>query len=988
MRFIALLRGLLLACLILGVVRICRAADGGPKYREVQRVSVDWRTRSITFLSAGYTAEEEDQFQSDVNKCVDALYGRVRGVVSEPWSRYASSLNIYAVFQPSVGSDNTVGKNETLRNEQLDLECSISHSYPFFIDCNLSAVFALSTYAPTQDLIVVLVNDPKSVVGEGGKSLAIFTNAPLFMPFFAIRELTKAIASVSSEYVLGVEEEHDVYVPNCAPSIEAARARWDYWIDQGLADKTPSQGCFFSNYYRPSGSDCMMRNSSIEGLCAVCKEQVNLALLSADPNFSRPITRCTRTAQKVQLDKSKDIQLNIGEITGMTNMNVSWMLGDGTIFGAAHSSQLVVPKELWKNWSLPTELCAVISDNSPYIRPVGGTKLFRRILSYELFSDKSAPFEMKMCGMSDSCTPCEGSNCDDSNSSNLRDVEWKPKGAAKARTKNYVISIVVCSSVALLVLLIVTVLYLWCYLKRPHELFSTLFMDLLIRKFIFIFSFIIVGLSIFSLASVLLFLEVDIMLSKQLLISYVVITVWAYLIALLNIALVIFRLYAAVIVCSALLLVNGLVHTILGALWVIVAMFEGDFLIGYLASRWMKTAIKNPSEIERIQSRLQCSGFFVSCLEVTSSSCPKESKSNMYPKPCEKFFMRDLYAAHGPITVPVFVTGVLLVLAGLLDVVFLIRSFYLSKIGIQRRKYHSDPKAAVLPLTFAEARKLRRMFYRVSGKTNRTLAGRGVTRFLEKVFRTKLKPEEKKKIEDAGPVTFDKLMSLFFPHFITSRMDPRQLTPEETQEVQGVFELQNCQYQKFCRFATASGALSPETLFKLFLFYTSDHFTVDESEFISLIKAEAETNCPDASMCRGLTAFELEGLRHVWTALNPRILGDLNDEQIALFYQWTHSEPLSGDSHFQEWKNSLDVRQRGSIGWGEFCYPFAQRALLWKARRFLSNMEKEVPPEMITKNLVEQRFGCEVANAIFLPYEDEIPIERVLEYVLLSSKSK
>ncbi|PWV00391.1 putative IgA Peptidase M64 [Trypanosoma cruzi] len=147
-------------------------------------------------------------------------------------------------------------------------------------------------------------------------------------------------------------------------------------------------------------------------------------------------------------------------------------------------------------------------------------------------------------------------------------------------------------------------------------------------------------------------------------------------------------------------------------------------------------------------------------------------------------------------------------------------------------------------------------------------------------------------------------MSLFFPHFITSRMDPRQLTPEETQEVQGVFELQNCQYQKFCRFATASGALSPETLFKLFLFYTSDHFTVDESEFISLIKAEAETNCPDASMCRGLTAFELEGLRHVWTALNPRILGDLNDEQIALFYQWTHSEPLSGDSHFQEWKNS------------------------------------------------------------------------------------
>ncbi|EKF33556.1 hypothetical protein MOQ_002576 [Trypanosoma cruzi marinkellei] len=988
MRFIAFLWGLLLACLILGVVRTCRAADNEPKYREVQRVSVDWRTRSITFLSAGYTADQENQFQSDVNKCVDALYGRVRGVASEPWNRYASLLNIYAVFQPSVDANTTVGKKEALKNDQIDLECSISHSYPLFISCNLSAVFALSTYAPTKDLIVVLVNDPSNVVGEGGKSLAVFTNAPLFMPFLAVRELSKAIASLSSEYAMGVEEKYDVYVPNCAPSIEAARARWDYWIDQGLVDKTPSRGCFFTNYYRPSESDCMMRKSSKEGLCAVCKEQVNIALLSADPNFSRPTTRCTRTAQKVQLDKSKDIQLNIGEITGMTNMSVSWMLGNGTIFHAAHSSQLVVPKELWNNWSLPTELCAVITDNSPYIRPVKGTKLFRRILSYELFLDKSAPFEMKMCGMSDSCTPCEGSGCDDSHIFFSQDFEGKKQGAAKAKTTNYVISVAVCTSFALLVLLIVTVLYLCCYLKRPHELFSTLFMDLLIRKFIFIISFNLVGLSIFSLASVLLFLDVHAMLSKHLLIPYLGITVWAYSTALLNIASVIFRWYAFVIACSAFFLVNGLLHTIIGALWVIVTVFEGDCLLGYVSSRWLKTAITRPSEIELIQSVLQCSGFFVSCLEVTSSSCPKESVSNMYAKPCEKVFMRDLYASHGPITASVFITGLLLVASGLLNVVFLIRSFYLSKIGIQRRKYHSDPEAAVLPLTFEEARKLRRMFYRVSDKTNRTLAGRAVTQFLEKVFRTKLEPGEKRKIENEGPVTFDKLMSLFFPHFITSRMDPRQLTPEETQEVRGVFELQTCQYQKFCRFATASGALSPETLFKLFCLYTSDHFTVDESEFISLIKAEAETNCPDASMCRGLTVFELEGLRHVWAALNPKILGDLNDEQIALFYQWTHDEPLYGDSHFQEWKESLDVRQRGSIGWGEFCYPFAQRALLWKARRFLSDMEKEVPPEMIKKNLVEQRFGCEVVNAVFLPYEDEVPIERVLEYVLFSSKSK
>ncbi|RNF11177.1 hypothetical protein TraAM80_01108 [Trypanosoma rangeli] len=987
MRFFVLLWGLLLVYLSLDVGRICRAADEAPMYRVEQQVSSDWVTRSITFLSSGYAVEEEVLFQSDVNLCVRALHGRIRGVTAEPWDRYASLLNIYAVFQPSVESG--AASKEDLKGGRNNLGCSITLTYPPVVSCDLNAVFRLAAYAPVQDLVVVLVNQPKAAVGVGGKSIAIFTNDPLFMPFFVIRELSKAVTSLGSEYAFGVEDKHVVQVPNCAPSIEAARAAWGHWIDQGLADETPLKGCFFNNYYRPTRQDCIMRNSSVGGLCAVCKEQVNLALLSADLGDSTAHTRCIRDTPNLIFNRFQDLQIHIGEIGGMTDMKVDWMLADGSIVGTANDSQLVIALDSLRGLPLPTEICAVITDNSPYIRPKWRAKLLRRIASFRLVSDTSStPVNVRRCGMSEVCKSCQGPHCDETVLSHPNVMKWAVEEDVKVRRNSYVILVAVYSGVAIVLLLIVLVLYLRCYLRRPHEIFFNPCMDRVNRGVLLIISVIITCMSTFTLVSIPLLDENHFIFLRKLFIPFFVMTTVTYLFSLLNFVAVIFRLYIFTVICGAVLLLIGLFHAALGALLGLAAGFVEDFLVGYAASGWMETAHSNPSQISRVQSHLKCSGFFVSCLEVASSICPVGSESNLHAEPCATALLKALYNMHTALTVSIFITGALVIVCGLLDFVFVLRSLHLSRMGRRRRMYRNDPHAAVLPLVFAEARRAHRMFCRSFNGHGRTLEAQRVTGFLERVFGTKLKPEEKGMLEAEGPFTFNGLMSFFFPHFITSRMDPRQLTPEEAHMAQGVFELQCLQFQKLWKFATASAAMSPGKLCGLFRLYTRDNFVVEPQELLALIKKAADTNSIEAALYRGLTTFELEGLRNAWAVLKPNIIGDLNDEQIALFYQWTHRDVLRGDNHLKEWKQSLDVRRRGRIGWGEFCYPFAKRALLWKAREFLSNMGKEVPPELLKKEFVQWRFGNTVVNATFLPYEDEIPIERVLEYVLSHAKGK
>ncbi|KEG13235.1 hypothetical protein DQ04_01131040 [Trypanosoma grayi] len=994
MRFLMLL-WLLVGLLFTSDTNICSGTDAALNYDVVQRASRDGTTRSITFLSSGYSSEEASRFDSDVRTCVAALHNKVKSVSSDPWGRYAALLNMYSVFRPSnhSGASRPHGTNHLCKNMkdcgpsfvENNLGCAFGTPDPSVISCNLSAVFALAAAAPVRDLVVVLVNEPTEVSSAGGRSLAIFTNKPSFMPLFLVRELSKAVASLVSEYSRGVEEKGDVRVPNCVATVEQARLEWGHWMDQGLVDTTPKLGCFFNNYYRPTDFGCMMRDSSVSSMCAVCKEQVTLALFTKGAGLSLAATRCPWEEHTVHVNISKGVELTVGEIGAQAGVVVKWVDESGTAIAASEGSAgtLLVPGSTLSTWKFPTTVSAMIEDVSPYVARSKRQESFRRTTTFQLIVQGGDLCKNMECASFSACTSCSGPSCAVNVTPHEENIEWVTYQEEGQRSGNNVIAGSVCGGVTFVVLTLILVLYYYCYFNRPHEVLTTLFMDDLLCAVLQMVSIVVLAFSIYILVLTVEYAETHVLLWRQLFIPCVIVGAIIFIAAPVNLVAVLFRYYALAVGCAVLLITLGLGFMGIGVFlaWTYMRR-DTDGLIAYVAYRWMISVRDSPDVVDKTQHSLKCSGFYVSCLEANASYCPNNRKSNMYVNPCEDPFMDDVANASVPICVSTLMAGILLISSAVLNIVFAIRFSHLSRIRRRRHAYRNDPAAPILPFTFAEAKEARRIFHVIADKTDNALVGKRASRFLRKMFREKLDPEYQTLVETHVPMTYDELMSLHFPFFVTLRMDPRQLTPDEAYKAQGVLDLQRLQYQKLEEFAEASGALSPEALYRLFYGFASGRFIADQNEFLTVVRQEAAENCPDAPLCDGLTVFELEGLRSVWVALNPKVVGDLSDEQIDILYQWTHGEPLRNVGHFNEWKKSLDVRQRGGIGWGEFCYPFAKRAHLLQSRDYLSHLNKDVPPEMLSRAFVVQQFGNDLEAAVFLPYENEIPIERVLAHLM------
>ncbi|ORC93638.1 uncharacterized protein TM35_000015150 [Trypanosoma theileri] len=987
----------LILLLFVVITPSCDALNVIPRrYKVVQRAARDGTTRSITFLSSGYSAKSVDVFNNNVKSCVDALYGKDPTVSAAPWNRYVSLLNIYSVFQASEENDviDSLGTHQecndpTKCNKNIaenNLGCTFGIPDPSVISCNLSAVFTLATVAPVSDLIVVLVNKPNNISSTSGNSLAVFTNEPSFLPFFAIRELSKAIANLSSEYNHGINEASHVSIPNCVPSLNEAHQEWGYWMTRGEISETPTQGCFFNNYYRPTENGCIMRNSTLKGMCPICKEQVNLSLLKDKKGISLSAGRCPKEDSLVHVDVSQDLQLTVGDIGVQDDVIVIWRDENGTIinnnFGKNNAS-LLVPQSSLITWTFPRKIIVSIEDNSPYVRPEKRTELFKRKTTFYLVSLLPNTCNITKCGLFSTCTSCSGSNCSLDIPPKRQEIHWDTNYFNRPSTISYRIVASVISTTAVFLVALVFLFYYFCYYKRPHEVISPQFMDYLLCGGIFIISFILLGLSTYILVVITLFFEAYVVVWRRWIIPSTLTGALIYVMAIANLGFMLFRCFKPIKLFSIIMFCIGIVLIAVGLFlgWTHLHRNE-DNLISYVASSWLEAVKETSSVVHRVQSQLKCSGFFVSCLEVRSSYCPKDSESNMYVNSCKTPFMNLIASTYVQLSAISLATGILLIGMAAINIIFFLRFSLLVISARERRSHRTEPNALTLPFTFQEVSEARRLFNAITTKTNRTLEGTRAVEFLQRVFAADLKDAEIARVESSGPLSFEALMALHFPYVDPTRIDPRQLTPDEIFEERGVVGKQQRQYSKLQAFASASGTLAPATLFQIYQKHVKENFITDQEKFLTILREEAIKNCPDAPLCNGLGALELEGLRNVWVQLNPAILGDLSNEQIDVFYQWTHGEPLRDAAHFREWKRSLDVRNRGAIGWGEFCYPFAKRARLRKAREYLSSLGKEIPPEMVSRSLVEKNYGSTAVESVFMIYENEVPIERLVEYFL------
>ena len=227
----------------------------------------------MVFLGDGYTESELDVFAQDVDRITAHMLS------IEPYGSYREVFNIWRIDRASAESG--VSHFEGSSNVERDTAYGCFYGcggISRLICCDDSAVLsAVQDEVPGADGVLVLVNDP-TYGGSGGFEYATSYTADPTGSEVAVHELGHSLVGLWDEYSYGQAWSGGPQAPNCTKDPDDPH--WVEWLDQVDA-YTP---CSYTNYARPTQSDCMM-NTLQDDYCPVCREQAVLAMYGALPSL-------------------------------------------------------------------------------------------------------------------------------------------------------------------------------------------------------------------------------------------------------------------------------------------------------------------------------------------------------------------------------------------------------------------------------------------------------------------------------------------------------------------------------------------------------------------------------------------------------------------------------------------------------------------------------------------------------------------------------
>lgn len=547
----------------------------------------------------------------------------------------------------------------------------------------------------------------------------------------------------------------------------------------------------------------------------------------------------------------------------------------------------------------------------------------------------------------------------------------------------FYVPFVVSGACSLIFLLCITIFYLLHVSRAPREVLSITFLDRVLVIFLssiivvlWIFAILITSQSNFKNGSDRI--SVLLPVATSLLWLSAVTTVFCAL----NFLACLMRWYLCCAACAVGEVLIGIASVIFGGYAMLASLGgESKEFQNLFYSYWVDGAQKQDEWVCPFQETHECSGYTISCFQINSTACVNGCVGNEAMIPCGMAFTSSFSSQFDLLYSLTLTMSCLLIVSASLNVIYYLRFRQISRSGNFHRTFRLDAQRTVLPITFIEARIARKSFNYAARGNNGKMSAEDALKFLDVAFCCPILDEEVKLISRKTEWTFDELMLTYFPFVQTSLTDPRMLAPEEAEAATCMLQLEKKQFKRLKEFEEASGCLSPETLQTLFQDHFGKVFMPENDTILSVIR-EAAKECSDQDVCRGLSPSELEGLRVLWVALHPAVSGSLDLHELGLWYSISHHpHQLETLEALEKWKSDVDVSGRGVIGWREFCYPYARRALLRKARRTLKIANCSLPPEMISKDTVLQRWGKTYTN-IFLPYEKEIPLERLAVVML------
>jgi hypothetical protein len=245
----------------------------------------------IAVIAEGYTAKQRAKFFRDAQRLVDHLF------THEPFTKYKSRINVYAIAAISVDTGVSAPQNSNWRNSALG-----SHYYTFYSDRYLTTpnVFKVRDYAALvpYDAIYILANT-KTYGGGGIYNFYTLASADSkrAQTEVTVHEFGHSFAGLADEYFYdhdALTSMYDTMKEPWEPNITTLvnfDAKWKKDLPQDTAIPTPltdenktkigvfeGGGYLSKGMYRPF-FDCRMRTNTAKGFCPVCLKAVEQRIL-------------------------------------------------------------------------------------------------------------------------------------------------------------------------------------------------------------------------------------------------------------------------------------------------------------------------------------------------------------------------------------------------------------------------------------------------------------------------------------------------------------------------------------------------------------------------------------------------------------------------------------------------------------------------------------------------------------------------------------
>ncbi|MDP4238546.1 MAG: M64 family metallopeptidase [Bacteroidota bacterium] len=245
----------------------------------------------IAVIAEGYTAKEQRKFYRDAQRLAENL------LTHEPFTKYKSRINIYAVAATSEESGISLSTDSVWKNTAVG-----SHFYTFYeprylTTLNTFKVRDLAALVP-YDAIYVLANT--TTYGGGGiyNFYALTAAGNKLSTQVTVHEFGHSFAGLADEYFYEKQDALDgmydikkePWEPNITSLVQFDR-KWKNKIPEGTPIPTPPTeenktkigifeggGYLTKGMYRPM-FDCRMRTNQAPEFCPVCQQAVERMIL-------------------------------------------------------------------------------------------------------------------------------------------------------------------------------------------------------------------------------------------------------------------------------------------------------------------------------------------------------------------------------------------------------------------------------------------------------------------------------------------------------------------------------------------------------------------------------------------------------------------------------------------------------------------------------------------------------------------------------------